>query len=200
MGASNSAGNWEGWGGFADTTRCCERGKEKSRRRVPQPTAGVVSCGSETKGTDSNSINEKRDYSVAYIFEKLTNDLQTSDHSHEISISDIERKKSAWRSSSGSGGGSGKGSAGGSWKSSKGSGQRLSWKQEIPAPLPDWTPEEQRILMDAFEKYPKAARDKNEMELAIVRARKVLPNKSGLECYRCFIHIKDSRVAYFSKA
>ena len=85
----------------------------------------------------------------------------------------------------------------------RGSGNRLSTSLsswiDVPAPLNDWTKEEQQIFIDLLEEYPKAGRNPAQMEQALVRASKLLPMKTLSEFHRCFKHIQSSRIAYFSK-
>jgi hypothetical protein len=68
---------------------------------------------------------------------------------------------------------------------------------EIPKPLPDWTQEEQRSLIEIIEQHPKAARDSAQLELAVVKAMRKMPNKTQEEIIQCFRHIQQCRVAYF---
>jgi hypothetical protein len=68
---------------------------------------------------------------------------------------------------------------------------------EVPAPLNNWTKEEQQIFMDILDEFPKAGRIPTQMELAIVKAKKLIPFKSVHDFHLCFKHLQASRVAYF---
>ena len=70
---------------------------------------------------------------------------------------------------------------------------------EVPAPLNDWTKEEQQIFIDILDEFPKAGRNPTQMELAIVKAKKLMPLKSVYDIQRCFKHLRSSRVAYFGR-
>jgi hypothetical protein len=73
------------------------------------------------------------------------------------------------------------------------------WKQEVPAPLPGWTPEDQQTLIGVLEHYPRAGRDGSQSELAIVKAARKLPHKTVEDCHLCVKHVLGSRVAIFSR-
>ncbi len=196
MGASQCSGYGAGSTGWdccaASKTTCCKaQGKDAARSRLHQAPEGFTYYNPTTKEVQnytlahraadwnrtSSSFNSKKGETliVGHILESLTHDRSSSDYSSRTSKSD-------W-----------------SVQSGRGSFRQRTWKQEIPPPLPDWTKEEQQALIDVLDDYPRAGRDDSQLELAIVHAKKMLPHRTGEDCYRCFLHIKDSRVAVFSK-
>ena len=123
----------------------------------------------------------KKEPIVGHMLAALTPDRRSSDHSR-TSASDIIRTKTDRRRLSGSG-----------------SCSNVPWKQMIPTPLPGWTPEDQQVLLDTLDEYPRAGRDHAQLELALVKASKRMPRRSSEDCHRCFKHIQDSRVAVYRK-
>jgi hypothetical protein len=195
MGASNCTGNG-GSDCCAETRRtCCEiQGNENKIRGVlrgfPQPPTGFSYFNSTTKAKEasaskwhrassasnaSNASNEKANQLMA---DRMLQVLRTAPGSSDHTLQS--------RRQSGN-------------QAENGSFRRIPWKQEIPDPLPDWTQADQQILIDILEDYPRAGRDDSQLELALVKAMKMLPHRTGPDCHRCFKHIHGSRVAFFGK-
>ncbi len=109
----------------------------------------------------------------------LTPERGSLDHYH--SASDLVRSKSDRRR-----------------QSDRGLFLRGPWKQEIPDPLPNWTLEDQQVLIDVMNDFPRAGRDDTQLEVALIHSRRKLPHKTIEECHLCFKHIQGSRVAVFT--
>ena len=208
MGASNCTGN-----GGSDcctdtgyTKRiCCEvQGKENTKRGIPrgipQPPAGF---SYHTKAKDSttsqyptgewphassatSASNEKKNKLMAERILQTLAPERGPNNAFRNSTSDILSTKSG-------------SSRQVLRQSCSGSFRNTPWKQEVPDPLPNWTQEDQQTLIEILEDYPRAGRDDSQLELALVKAMKTMPHRTGPDCHRCVKHIQGSRVAIFGK-
>jgi hypothetical protein len=77
-------------------------------------------------------------------------------------------------------------------------GSRVSWI-EVPDPLPEWTLEQQQVVIDILKEHPKAVRDAVQLELAMTKAYKRIPTKTAPDVHECLRHIEASRIAFFGK-
>ncbi len=77
-------------------------------------------------------------------------------------------------------------------------GSRVSWI-EVPDPLPEWTLEQQQVVIDILKEHPKAVRDAVQLELAMTKAYKRIPTKTAPDLHECLRHIEASRIAFFGK-
>jgi hypothetical protein len=167
---------------------CCDlQGNSKEILSTSQPPAGFSYYNSTTKQSQnltrdhrasdwqraSSVFNKKRDsLVVGRMLQSLTPDRGSIDRSSSDlahAKSDIRRKSSG------------------------------SWKQEIPTPLPDWTHEDQQVLIDILKEFPRAGRDHTQLELALVKAMKKMPHRTSDDCHRAFQHIQESRIAIFRR-
>jgi hypothetical protein len=159
---------------------------------APQPPAGFSYYNSNTKELQnptldqrdadwhraSSAFNEKESKAIKKMLRALTPDRGSLDHSR-ASPSAVHPRSDVRR------------------QSGRGSFIHGPWKQETPTPLPNWTMEDQSILIDVMKEFPKAGRDDTQLELALVKAMKKMPHKTGEECLRCFKHIQGSRIAVY---
>ena len=76
-----------------------------------------------------------------------------------------------------------------------------SWKQD-PVPLPGWSVEDQRKLIDALSKLPETAKRNAENRHTLfgnlIRPGRPLAGKTLAECESCFQYVQRKRIAFFS--
>jgi hypothetical protein len=75
-----------------------------------------------------------------------------------------------------------------------------SWKQD-PTPLPGWTVEEQRKMIECLKALPEKGKRDSEIRDKffgqLIRSNGPLEGKTLVECDICFKHVERNRIAFF---
>ncbi len=72
------------------------------------------------------------------------------------------------------------------------------WRKD-PEPLADWTPEQQRILINQLDEHPSHRRHPDHLRRVISKTHQLMPDKSIQEIQLCYRHLQSKRIAYFGK-
>jgi hypothetical protein len=73
-----------------------------------------------------------------------------------------------------------------------------TWLRD-PEPLPDWTPEQQRVFISQLDENPLSRKHHGHLKRAMEKTHRLLPEKSIDEIERCYRHLQHKRIAYFGK-
>ncbi len=70
------------------------------------------------------------------------------------------------------------------------------WRRD-PEPLPDWTPEQQRVFMNQLDENPLYRKNSEHLKRAIEKTHRLIPEKTIEEIELCFKHLQMKRIGYF---
>jgi hypothetical protein len=80
-------------------------------------------------------------------------------------------------------------------RSSKGS-VIPAWLRD-PEPLPDWTPQQQRVLISQLDENPLSRNHSEHLKRTFEKTHRLIPEKSIEEIDICYKHLQLKRIAYF---
>ena len=73
-----------------------------------------------------------------------------------------------------------------------------AWLRD-PEPLPYWTPQQQRVLINQLDENPSSRKHPEHLRRAIEKTHRQIPEKSIEEIEQCYHHLQLKRIAYFGK-
>ncbi len=83
-------------------------------------------------------------------------------------------------------------------KDNRNSGTLPGWLRD-PEPLPNWTSQQQSVLIQQLDENPLARRNQEHFKKAIHNTHRLIPEKTIEEIKLCFDHLQLKRIAYFGK-
>ena len=66
-----------------------------------------------------------------------------------------------------------------------------------PEPLPDWTLQQQKVLIAQLDDTPLSRKHQEHLRRAMEKTHRLIPEKSIEEIERCYKHLQLKRIAYF---